>query len=107
MQKTTTGEDPMATCPMAAMCKGMMAKKTAGFGFLLMIPGALLVILGVLVAIEPRILIWLVAAALIILGLSSSPPLRTAMVPFPGKNTGRQGDLVIYIAISPESGGDG
>lgn len=69
MEKMKAGGDPMAMCPMAAMCKGMMAQKTAGFGFLLMIPGALLVVLGVLVVIEPKILIWLVAATLVILGL--------------------------------------
>ena len=57
----------MEMCPMASMCKGMA--KNPRFGFLLVIPGLLLVLLGVLAFIEPRVLVWLVASASILFGL--------------------------------------
>lgn len=59
---------PMPTCPMAATCKGMMEKPLSGF--VLIVPGVVLIILGVAVLIEPQILIWLVAAALIVIGIA-------------------------------------
>jgi hypothetical protein len=57
----------MEMCPMASMCKGMAEKP--GFGFLLLIPGLLLVLGGVLIFIEPRILVWLMASASILIGV--------------------------------------
>lgn len=59
---------PMAMCPMAATCKGMMAKPRSGL--MLMIPGFVSIILGVAVLIEPQILAWLVAIALIVMGIA-------------------------------------
>ncbi len=59
---------PMPMCPMAATCKGMMEKPPGGFA--LIIPGIILVILGIAVLIEPRILLWLVAVALIAMGIA-------------------------------------
>jgi uncharacterized membrane protein HdeD (DUF308 family) len=53
---------------MAETCKGMMEKPLPGF--VLIVPGILLIILGVAVLIEPRVLIWLVAAALIVMGIA-------------------------------------
>jgi uncharacterized membrane protein HdeD (DUF308 family) len=51
---------------MAATCKGMMQKQSSGVA--LMTPGVVLIILGVLIVIEPRVLVWVVAGALILLG---------------------------------------
>lgn len=58
---------PMAMCPMAKMCKGMMEKPP--FGLLLMFPGAVLIVVGVLIFLEPRILVWLMGAAFVLLGV--------------------------------------
>ena len=38
-------------------------------GIALAIPGIVLIVLGVVIAIEPRILVWLIAAAFVLLGL--------------------------------------
>ena len=59
---------PMPMCPMAETCKGMMEKPFSGLA--LLIPGIVLIILGVSVLIEPRILLWLVAVALIVMGIA-------------------------------------
>lgn len=61
-----TAESGNESCPMASICKGMMKRK--GFGYLLMVPGAVLILGGILILIEPRILFWLVAGALILSG---------------------------------------
>jgi len=58
----------MPMCPMANTCKGMMERPLSGF--VLMVPGFVLIILGVAVLIEPRILAWLVAVALIVMGIA-------------------------------------
>jgi hypothetical protein len=52
---------------MAKMCKGVMDKPRSGFA--LFVPGLVLVILGVAVIFEPRILVWLVAGAFIVMGI--------------------------------------
>jgi uncharacterized membrane protein HdeD (DUF308 family) len=59
---------PMAMCPMAATCKGMMEKPRSGL--MLMIPGFVFIIFGVAVLIEPQILVWLVAVALVMMGIA-------------------------------------
>ena len=59
---------PMPMCPMAEMCKGMMERPTSRFA--LIVPGIILIILGVTVLIEPRILAWLVAIAFIVMGIA-------------------------------------
>jgi len=59
---------PMTMCPMAETCKGMMEKP--GFGFMFIVPGIVFVILGIAVLIEPQILAWLVAIALIFMGIA-------------------------------------
>ena len=59
---------PMATCPMAGMCKAMMDRRGSGLMFL--VPGVVLIVLGVVVLVEPRILLWLVALALIVMGVA-------------------------------------
>ncbi len=67
MEKTMAETTPMTMCPMAETCKGMMAKPMSGMMFI--VPGILFIILGVAVVIEPRILVWLVAFALIVMGI--------------------------------------
>lgn len=63
----TARQSPMAMCPMAKMCERMMEKPPSGT--LLMLPGVLLIALGVLIFIEPRIVVWLVAAVAILMGI--------------------------------------
>ena len=60
--------EPMPMCPMAETCKGMMEKSSSALMF--MVPGVVLIILGITVIIEPRILVWLVAFALIMMGVA-------------------------------------
>ncbi|MFQ6022630.1 MAG: hypothetical protein ACE5NW_07910 [Acidiferrobacterales bacterium] len=67
MRRMKEGAGAMAMCPMANVCMGMTAKSPSGF--LLMLPGALLVVVGVLILIEPKVLGWLVAGASILLGI--------------------------------------
>jgi hypothetical protein len=64
---TTPSQGPMAMCPMAKMCAGMMGKRPSGV--LLMLPGVLLIGVGALIVIEPIILIWLMAAASVLMGI--------------------------------------
>ncbi len=59
--------DEKEMCPMSVMCKGMMEK--SGSRFLLMIPGAVLVIVGVLILIKPTVLFWLMACTSILIGI--------------------------------------
>ena len=63
-----TESTPMPMCPMAGMCKGMMEKP--GAGLMLLIPGIVFIILGVVILLEPRILLWLVALALVVMGVA-------------------------------------
>lgn len=58
---------PMAMCPMAEMCRGMTARLPSRL--LLMLPGAVFVILGILILFEPAVLVWLTAIASILLGI--------------------------------------
>jgi len=58
----------MPMCPMAEICKGMMEKPLSGF--VLIVPALVLIALGVVVVVEPRILVWLVAVALVVMGIA-------------------------------------
>lgn len=58
---------PMAMCPMAGMCEGMMKNPRSGVYF--MLPGVLLIALGLFIFIEPRIVVWLIGALVILMGL--------------------------------------
>jgi len=64
---TRRPEGPMAMCPMAKMCAGMTQRRFSGV--VTMLPGILLIVFGVLIVIEPGILVWLVAAASVLLGI--------------------------------------
>jgi len=60
---------PMSMCPMAEACKGMMEKP--GSGLWMLIPGILFIALGVLIIFYPQILAWLIAIALIVMGVAT------------------------------------
>jgi len=55
-------------CPMAEKCKGMMERP--GSGFWMIIPGLVFIALGVAIILYPQLLVWLVAIALIAIGLA-------------------------------------
>ncbi len=57
----------MEMCPMASMCKGMMGKSRSRF--LLMIPGLALVVGGVVIFLEPKVLFWLMGGTSILIGI--------------------------------------
>ena len=58
----------MPMCPMAETCKGMMDKPFSGF--MIVVPGIFLIILGWAILIEPRILVWLMAVVLVVMGIA-------------------------------------
>ncbi len=60
--------ESMPMCPMAETCKGIMGKPFSGM--LQMLPGLVLVAIGVLIVIWPVILLWLVAAACVLSGVA-------------------------------------
>jgi uncharacterized membrane protein HdeD (DUF308 family) len=53
---------------MAETCKGMMDKP--GYKLWMMLPGVLFIVLGVIVILYPQILAWLIAIALIVMGIA-------------------------------------
>lgn len=55
-------------CPMAETCKSMMEKP--GSGLWMLVPGILFIILGVMIIVYPQILAWLIAIALIVMGIA-------------------------------------
>ena len=63
----TPRANPVAMCPMAGMCERMMQKPVSRS--LLMLPGALLLLLGVLIFLEPRIVVWLAGTVAVLLGI--------------------------------------
>ena len=63
----TPRQHPMSMCPMAKMCERMMEKSHSGS--LRMLPGALLIVLGVLIFLEPRIVVWLVGTVAVLMGI--------------------------------------
>ena len=64
----TPRANPMAMCPMAKMCGRMMDKPLPRF--FLMLPGALLILLGVFIFLEPRMVVWLASAVAVLLGIT-------------------------------------
>lgn len=57
----------MEMCPMSSMCKGLMRKRHSRL--VLLLPGLVLILLGVIILIEPKVLVWLIAAIVIVLGI--------------------------------------
>lgn len=53
-------------CPMAEMCQGMM--KHPRLGLFLMVPAAVLILMGILILLEPRVLVWLIGCLMILMG---------------------------------------
>ena len=62
------GSIPMPMCPMAETCKVMMEKP--GSRLWMIIPGLVFIVLGVAIIFYPQILAWLVAIALIAMGIA-------------------------------------
>ena len=62
--KRPSGPEPM--CPMASMCSGFVEKSPNRF--LLMLPGAVLILIGVAILLQPQVLVWLVAAGAFLVG---------------------------------------
>lgn len=62
----TQTQEKMEMCPMAAMCKGMMEKRHSRL--VLLLPGLVLILLGIVILMEPRVLVWLIAAVVIVFG---------------------------------------
>ena len=58
---------PMGMCPMASMCRGMAGKPWTGT--ILMLPGIALVLVGILIFVEPKVLVWLIAGVAILIGV--------------------------------------
>ena len=52
---------------MASMCQGMMKKRHSRL--VLLVPGLLFILLGIVILVEPRVLVWMVAAIVIVLGV--------------------------------------
>lgn len=57
----------MPTCPMAETCKGMTEKSISGV--VMVIPGIVFIILGILIVFEPRIIAWVLAFAFVLIGV--------------------------------------
>ena len=57
-----------AGCPMASMCGGLFEGGTSRF--LLVLPGAVLILLGVAILVQPQVLVWLVAGMAVLLGVA-------------------------------------
>jgi hypothetical protein len=66
MEEMIAEPTPMPMCPMAETCKGMMEKPFSSV--MLIVAGLAFIALGVLVIYEPRILVWIIAAAFVLLG---------------------------------------
>ena len=58
---------PTQMCPMSEMCKGMTESPPSRL--FLVVPGIIFIVLGVLVILQPTILLWLVAAVLVMVGV--------------------------------------
>jgi Flp pilus assembly protein TadB len=56
----------MSMCPMADTCKGMMENPLSGL--VMLVPGIAFIALGILIIAWPAVLVWLVAAACILVG---------------------------------------
>lgn len=65
-RESTPPAGTMTMCPMARMCMGMTAKRSSNV--LLMLPGISLIAVGVLILIEPKALVWLIAMGSLLLG---------------------------------------
>ena len=67
MTETQAPKSMEDMCPMASMCQGMMKKRHSRV--VLLIPGLFFILLGIVILVEPRVLVWMVAAIVIVLGI--------------------------------------
>jgi len=58
----------MPVCPMAAACKKMTERKSTSMWMI--VPALIFIGLGVAIILYPKILVWLAATALIVMGLA-------------------------------------
>ena len=65
MNKQTSSPIPM--CPMAEICNGTIIKRYVGFAPYFI--GAIFILLGVTILIEPRIVVGILAFVLIVMGV--------------------------------------
>jgi hypothetical protein len=70
MEKMEGGASPMEACPMAALFKGKMKKFGVGPALVLLFLGLALIAGGVLIFIDAKVLVWLLAATSIALGIA-------------------------------------
>jgi len=68
MEEIMTETTSITMCPMARTCKGMIEKP--GSRIWMIIPGLIFIALGVAIILYPQILAWLVAIALLVIGLA-------------------------------------
>lgn len=54
-------------CPMASFCKGMSEKPIPLA--MTITPGLILILIGIVVLLEPKVLVWLVAGVTILIGV--------------------------------------
>jgi uncharacterized membrane protein HdeD (DUF308 family) len=62
-----TEANSMPIYPMAKTCKGLMGNPFSRL--MLIVPGLVFIALGVLIVVEPKILVWLVAIFFVVIGL--------------------------------------
>ena len=65
--KTDGSSGESFNCPMAG--KFHEAMESPGFTYGLLIPGILLILIGILILVNPEVLVWLVAGVSILFGL--------------------------------------
>ena len=66
MPETQAPRSMEEMCPMASMCQGMMKKRHSRL--ILLLPGLLFILLGIVILIEPKVLVWMIATIVIVLG---------------------------------------
>lgn len=87
-EETMSEPAAMAGCPMGKVCGRMMAKPPSAL--LLMLPGLVLVAIGVAIAALPQILPWIVAGVAVLFGmfmLAMAGFIRRAFARFGGAHT--------------------
>lgn len=66
MTETQAPKSMEEMCPMASMCQGMIKKRHSRL--ILLLPGLLFILLGIVILIEPKVLVWMIATIVIVLG---------------------------------------
>lgn len=66
MTETQAPKSLEEMCPMASLCQGMIKKRHSRL--ILLLPGLLFILLGIVILIEPKVLVWMIATIVIVLG---------------------------------------